>query len=424
MEQLRRKIARMGRRARALPRLDEALLTTRRFAYARYRLRYLALRIPLRTALHAMEVLLFARAVWPEYLPYFLLLRSGGAMVNGLVWGALEALRTDVRSALRRRRVGSARALIERFLGASLWLQLSLALGLFAYLRWAPTPFSTFSILDAYAIALFLRVGLDVFARVYHAGIYARSRVYRPLWSLLLSDAVDVVLVLALLPWLGPWAFAPALLAGGACKNGLVLWFCRRTYRQTPMLAPRWRSAFRPTGLGGDQLSRVGRFAVANLGGQLDAWIVAALSATASLDRGGLALAALVHMLRPALAAGAGWSRLFYFDFKRLDHDAAGLLRHRFDRMLEQVAWGGGALLSVLIAGLGALVPGLQVPMFLLPWLAAFVIARSLFGLRQLQAFVDDLVPVLLAQSGLALLGLLCVLAFAPSAAWSLAILA
>ena len=407
-------------RNRAHPRLEEALLTEDGRAYVAHRLRYLLLRAPLRTVLHVMEVFLFAGVIWPEYLPYFFVLRAGVAVTNGLLWGALESLRDQVRGHMRQREPMQARAVIERWLGFGLCLVAAVAITSLVYLRWAPTPFSSFSILDAYAIAVFLRLAMDVMGRIHHAGVFAIRRVYRPFWSLLLTDLLDVGLVVLLFGFVGPWAFAPALIVAGIVKHGLTVAYTQRTYRSVDGLAPRLFRV-RPRVLTRAELVQAVRFGLANLSGQLDAWVVLALATsvvvTGSSD--GVALAAVLHMSRPLLATGTGWSRLFYFDFKRMGSGLSSFLRARFDRLLLRVAWLMGGLVTVVVVGGASALPGTRLSSTMFGLLGLFILARSLFGLGQLQAFVDGQFRRLFWQSAsvIAGLGVVAVVSLPPARA-------
>ena len=371
-----------------------------------------------------MEIFLFAGVIWPEYLPYFLVLRGGSAVINGMLWGALESLRTQVRTHMRQRAPTTARAIIERWLGFGLVAVAVLVVSMLAYLRWAPTPFSSFSILDAYAISAFARLSLDVLGRIHHAGVFAYRRVYRPVWTLFVVDGLDLALAVCLFGFLGPWAFAPALLLTGVLKHILSFIYTQRAYQSLGDLAPRLNRV-RPQLPSRLEVADALRYGVANLSGQFDAWVVLAL-ATAVLTTGsdsGVALSALLHMGRPLLAAGTGWSRLFYFDFKRLDSRLSNFLRDRFDRLLYRVAWAMGGLVTAVFLLAASWLPSFRLPALVLVPLSVFVMTRSIFGLRQLQAFIDSDFRRLQWQSACGIVGLVVVAMVPTSPAVALAVL-
>ena len=120
-------LERERRRQSARPDLASALLSGGRLAYARHRLGFMALRMLLRTGLHAIELqLLFAAFVPWELLAPLITYRVVCGLFGAAHWGALETLRASVREAVRRRRPEAVRAAVERWLGLTLWTAVGL----------------------------------------------------------------------------------------------------------------------------------------------------------------------------------------------------------------------------------------------------------------------------------------------------------
>src|SRR5262245_43057631 len=83
--------------------LEEALLGNRFWAYAWYRLRYFFVRYVVGSLTHAATVLLLYRFFDGQAFVAVLLAYAGTSVVSSFWWGALEALRGDVRKLYRRR---------------------------------------------------------------------------------------------------------------------------------------------------------------------------------------------------------------------------------------------------------------------------------------------------------------------------------
>ncbi len=408
--------------------LDEALLGGRGFYYAAYRLRYALPRAILRCALHALEVVVVAAVFRFEYVAPLIAIRSALTIGGALWWGALEGLRVRVRQHATRREWQRARIACEAWLSYSVDLCLLLLLGLFVWLRFGPWSSEAFGIFDAFAIAGVLRLMLESVARTYHAGVFALKRVYRPLWSVLVPDVLEVAAVIALLPLLGLWSLSVVALWGGLGRVLLTFHYSRRAYQSTRLPPPRWLElgrARRKLPL----LAELGmaRHAAANLASRIDAVLVMAL--LASSGKQALYLAVTFHLLQPLFAASQRWAGFFYLDFLTLRLRKSEFLERRFRSLLLRSALGFALIVVGIVAPLVVwLKPDFPRP--LLGLLCVFLMLRSYFGLYQVRAFalhqhgylvklsVGALVAVALSSSGLAaegaavplLLGLLSLL--------------
>ena len=387
MKQLERWLARENRRQLRIPRLEDALFHRRAWAYVAHRLRFVTLRVVLRTALHLIEVVALSQVILPEYLGPILFLRHATMFGQSLWWGALEPQRTALREAHRKRDAGAFAALSSRW-SALAAVVIALEQGLVGiWLLMAPRPFPGFSIYDAYAIACGLRLGLETWSRTQHSAVFAVARVRRPLWSLVLVDLLEVFGLLIAWLRIGALAFALVLAVSGALRAGFTLFFVRMTRRQLN-LPERSRSVLREFRRNGWPVLPYGqlcKFAALNASLQVESLAVMALS-TGAAGALGLALALTIHALSPLFGAGYAWARVFYFDFKRLDNYASSLLAGRFARLLDRVAIAYPLLLVVLVLPIAHwLAPEL---LFDAPWiLTALVVARSAFALRQIEAY-------------------------------------
>lgn len=322
-----------------LPCLEDALVGYRAWRYAVYRLRYVFVQCLLRTLFRIAELALFATALPFEALGPVLLLRSFMLVGEGAWWGTLEPLRAEVRRLLRDGQTGQASLRVRQ------WLLLAAGIGgvgLFGAPLWVwlgPSPYRSFSIVDTFVLGCGVRWAIDVSMSAYHAGIYGVRRVYRPLWSLLFIDVLDVGLLCTGFFFFGAWAIGPSIAVSGLVR-GVVAWsFTRRIYQQLRLqLGPPgawWKAKRKAVWAPSSSL----QYAASNLVGQVDALLVIGLLAAPGETQNGFALAALFHVVGPLQGAASAWSRLFYFDFKRLEAWGAPVLLRRFEKFLSRTSW-------------------------------------------------------------------------------------
>ena len=370
-----------GREARIVS-LDEALLGGRLWRYSFYRLRYFLVTYLIESASHAVLVLLAFRGLgWDNFL-----LVVGAAASTGLIshfwWGALEAMRAQVRDLHRSGRPHRIPAAIA---GWMTFAAAPAALFALAAIGWTAghAIAGTLGPAEAFAGTLLLRVAVDLPTRCYHSGIYAMRRVYRPMSATIAPEVLGLAAMLALYPAIGVWALVVSSLLVTAATTALTLHFTHRVYHF----------------LGFDTLPHAGLRAMrASLRGAGREWLAGGAShAVMGLDS--LAVLALLHGARtdsrsvvvlflsmPTIRAAADWARLLYFDLKRLELRLFTNLRRRFERQTLVLAWLLGVVFwaiadAISIAfyghGLGALSAALL----------AFFLARSVLAREQIQAF-------------------------------------
>lgn len=369
------------------PSLDEALLGGGGVHYAWYRLRYVLVRALMRSAFRLAEVTLFASAFSMQVLGPVLLFRSLTLLLGGLFWGGLETLRRDVRELSREGKWPQAARRVEQWLGAAVLLALLVQVGCVAWVLWGPSPFASFSVVDAYVLACGLRLGSDLVARTYHSGVYALRRVYRPIWSLFAVDLADILLLFGLWWALGPWSLGVSLACVGMMRATLAWHFTHQSYRGLRLRVGPPVAWLRSLRRGHWALRHSLVSAFGNCVAQMDAMVVMALLWAPLGDaEGRVLLGSLLHVVAPLLASSVSWSRLFYFDFKRLEGWGSELLLERFEGFLGRVAWLVPLPISALIAVIvAAFWKGPTATT--LPWLCAWTGVRAWVSLNHVRAF-------------------------------------
>lgn len=406
MKRLEAWIARRQRQSARIPRLEDALLGRRPIAYIAHRLRFVTLRVVLRTMLHIVEVVALAQVFSPRYLGPILLLRHSTLLISSLYWGALEAQRIALRDARRRHADSEFAHIINRWAAAAVIAIVFVQLLAAGFLCFAPREFPDLTIYDAYAIACGLRLGLDIWSRTKHSAVFAVARVRRPLPSLVLIDLFEVFGLLIAWLQIGAFAFALMLIVTGVLRASMTLWFVSSTSEQLRLPRPA-RSLWREFSRGG--LRRLPwrqalKFSLLNASLQIDSLAIVLLSSGVAGDDG-VRLSLSMHAFSPLLGAGFAWTRVFYFDFVRLGAYVCPLVTERFGRLLDRVAVLYPFVLVALVLPIAAwLVPGLLATTPIL--LVGFVVARSLFALRQMEAYSYADHRVQLGQGAVLLLAL------------------
>lgn len=326
-------------RLEAAPRLSDALLGIHPHRYAAYRLRYTLVRSLLRTGLRIFELALFASILPFEMVGTVLVVRSCMFVTESLWWGALEPLRDEVGNLLTRGRTGQASLRIRQWLVLAVVLGVAAVLGALLFVGFGPSRYRTLSVVDLYLCGSAVRWALDLCSTTYHAGVYGARRVYRPLWSLFLTDVAEVVLLGGAYWWLGGWGIGVSLVLVGGVRAVTSWAFTRRVYRQLRLSLGGPRAWLVAWSKGVWSPRRSWQFALGNVVGEVDSLLVVGLVATPGNPRSTLLLAALFHVLTPLQAAASSWPRPFYFDFKRLQAWGSPLLLQRFESFLDRVMW-------------------------------------------------------------------------------------
>jgi len=243
------------------------------------------------------------------------------------------------------------------------------------------------TIYGAYAAACGWRLCLDTWSRTEHSAVYAVSRVQRPFYSLVLVDFIEVFGLLWAWLRIGPIALAIVLGVGGTLRCIFTLYYAART-RKKLLLPRRSRSVWRELVRGGwpslPWLESL-KFAGLNASLQVESMVILLLGSGVG-GEGAALLAMTIHSFSPLLGAGSSWAQIFYFDFKRIEAMGERFFARRMGRVLDRVALAYPPLLVALVLPVAYLLAPELIPDAPVA-VALFVVARSLFSIRQLEAF-------------------------------------
>jgi hypothetical protein len=402
-----------ARRARRTVFLEEALLGNRFWAYSVYRLRYFFLRYAVASLTHAVTVVLLYRFFDRTHFVVVLVAYSVASVVSSFWWGALEAMRTEVRRLYRLRVPHLIPKAIGRWLSLSLQLALLTAVGTVLWLALRSARGQTVTPAVLYVVAISLRLSLQFFTRAYHSGIYAIRRIYRPLPAILAVEVFGVGLAVALAPLLGAWALAVGALIAAPAVTGLSLYYTRRAYwflglSPAPFVAITG-SFVPPRRALRDFLG--GGFSYALMA--VDSLLVLILFTTERGIVGKTGLFAFFFLVSPTVRACSEWAQLLYFDLKRLEIRLFANMRRRFERDVLRLAVALGFFFSGAAAVIGALLYRASLNDF--AWvLVPFFVSLSLLASVQIEAYSERAYPALIRNAALCLAGYVAAGLYAP----------
>lgn len=420
--------------------LEDALLAGRFGPYVVYRLRFWLARYGLASVVQVGQVLILHRLFPREGFLVLVGLLAAAALISAGWWGVLEVLRARVRDLSRAGSPHLIPAEIGRWLSGALRIGLVGVVGAAGFLVWralseppGPGP------VDVAAASILIRIAVDLPRRCYHAGIYALRRVYRPLPSILALDVVSVGALLALVPWLGPWAAPVAELIAVAVVTSISVTYTARTYRLAgfaphrhlrgwPFGRGRRRATLRrPGGPAAETVRAAIPPAAAAAVMSLDSIVVLGVFAAVDARAIDWPFALLVAAAAPSVRAGFDWSQLLYFDLKRLERRPFANLRATFIRRATILApvlgvgfWAVGWVVATIVLG--------PVATDLMIGLLPFFVASSLLALGQMDAFSSGAYRPVVASgivfaAGLIAIGPLASLGIGPVESLDLAVI-
>lgn len=389
------------------PLLDAALLTDRGLRYASSRLSLAVVRAVLRACLHGVELWLLSGLMPYEFLVPLFAMRATPALLGGLHWGALEALRDRVRRDALGSRTGRALGGVEAWLTLSAGAGALLVAGVCALvLRQAEGELGPWGLYGAFALVVSWSTALELWGRTFHAGIFALGRIYRPGWSIVLPETTELACLLLLWPFVGPFSLHVGVLITSLLRAALSYAYSGRAYRARAFNVPRPFRLRALKHLSWTDLREGTLGALASIPLQLDRLLLLVLLASQPANLADLPLSAPYYVMRPIAGLASSWARVFYVDLVRLNHAGTGMLRARFERLLSRVAL-VMALASSLWVALGSyLLFGME-GVWASAWFVPLAVVRGAFALQQVRAFVFGLHVRLIATGALVFVGLL-----------------
>jgi hypothetical protein len=398
--------SKQARTSEAFTSIYDMLFANKSLQYIYFRLRY-------------FKLITLVQFIFHAFLFYFLAHFSSQAhlynigwhwlislVILGAWWGVLEVLRTQVREHYYAYEKDKVNLLIGR------WLHVASIISL---LMLAMAGYYVQQILKQYAAQqewwvsvftciIWLSLAIKIWISTYHAGIYALTRILRPVSSLLVGEIVATAVFYLSWHWLQMLALPLMFLTSGIISEILRFKYCQRMYRFHEIL-PNIRQPIRFSL----------RFAWS------DAWLAGSSGVFIHFSSAFLALSWLLphntanynqifllfFLLLPLFEASVNWAQLFYFDWKKLQRINFNKLHAKYDRSI--------LLLSPIMGGffwcLASAIGWLLLPQFswTVMWLLLpIMLLRSVIAYKQIKAFAnfyyfDVIISGLIISLGLAL---------------------
>jgi hypothetical protein len=378
------KQAKMGERFTSI---YDMLFADKSLRYMYFRLRYFKLVTVVQFLFHALVFYILYR-----YSSTYHIYQVGGHWLMGLLiagawWGVLEVLRTQVRELYYSYAREKAALLIGKWLiVVTLLSACSLAVAsYYAYVSAKQFVLGREFWVSGFSAVIWCGIAIRIWMSTYHAGIYAITRILRPITSLLYGEIIAMLVFYAAWHSLKMAAIPLMLLTHTLINEALRYYYCKRMYRfreflpviQKPELSSQgfpWIDAYL-SGLSGIFIHFSG--AIMGL-----AWLLPQGNAHFNT------FYAMIFLLLPLLEASTNWAMLFYFDWKKLQRINFDKLHAKYDRYILWLSPVMGAFFWALAAIAGALLlPQFSWSMMLL--LLPVLVLRSIIAYLQIRAFAN-----------------------------------
>jgi hypothetical protein len=317
-------------------------------SYYFYRMRYFLIRCMVAAAVFAIEIKILVEGFGMAFFQQSLGARTLVLLLTGAWWAGLELMRSEIRHQKRAERPYLIPGIIVAWQNRAWALALTIvsagALGL--VIVFGLSPEKAWSPYNLYLMVLLARLGVEIPLRAYHSSVYATRRVYRPLWWILFAELLGLACFLTLKPTIGPWSVAIAGIISLTASTSISYHYITKTFNylgynsaierlasksQKRVRLPAWKE--------------VAKAALPLTLFQLDSILVLLLILGHQKGAGGEGTILLLGLCLPLLQASQEWSRLLYFDYKKLEVKTHRLLREKFEAGTKYI----GLLLSLCL---------------------------------------------------------------------------
>ena len=368
--------------------LEDALLTGKLRNYGLYRLRYFFWSLLFGASVHIVEFFLLREIFEQKILYNLLALKLVILCAGAFYWGSLEVLRNEVRVLYSQKKnfLVPERLAPWFVIGAIYFAVLLGALSLWLFMDQLVLQ-RQWTILKFYLAVVGFNLALELPLLIYHSSIYSIRRIFRPFWSLISSQIITLLGTVLIWPYYGVWSFPAMTLLGIVIGRGLTAWFVHRLFKYYRFYPVDYN--FKKIRRQLSALSKQPELLSAGLASmslemELLLPLLAYLAENFNPQLSGSFT--LLFLLAPFIKATKDWSRLFYFDFKKLMSDMFTKFRKRFVVLVRNFS----IIVAVVLWFLAALPILLLQPQSLNSYYLTFLpilILLSILGLQQIEAF-------------------------------------
>lgn len=367
--------------------IADLLFAGKSIRYIYFRLRYFNWLVLIRLAFHLVVFYVLQEALLPANFSQLGGLWALGLIIYSAWWGGLEVLRTQVRDYYSTKNTTAINQTVSNwlslgFIGAGICLLASLLFLSLAILHWQQSQ-ASFSYFLASSILFSLagRLALEP----YHSGIYAISRVLRPMSSLVLGELVGFVIVLSGWHWLHKAVLPLAILVAGTVNTLLRYYYCRKMYRFYQLQLSLGNA--KPLTVARQALSK--DFVLAALAMLMINFEGPVLITAAGLNSNQPLfhqLFTVLFLTLPLVNASSEWAQLFYFDWKKLRRFNFTALRLRFNQAILVLSPFIGLSLGLVALLIGQLITP-AMPWAVYGMVFLLLVIRAVIAYLQIRAF-------------------------------------
>ncbi len=311
------------------------------FQYPLYRLSLFVFRTMFVFLTHSVLFYYMFHELSSKTFTFVVIVYSCKIIFTALWWGGLEVLRSSVRISYK----SGNRDEINRIVG--FWLVLALIItvpflgfGAYYFYIWMhPYGYNVSSVESIYVVITCIALSLHFPISVFHAGIYAISRVIRPHFSVIISNIFGLSVLILFWPLIRINAIFLSILAQSLISSCLTYYYTHYMYKiydLWPIKPSRNEFKKRIAGL------PVAKFFIAgfaNLMTNMDPLLIIGFYYFLIGKNKYIYLMQILYLISPLIQALSDWSTLFYFDRKKLDSVELTILAEKYDSVIKKVAW-------------------------------------------------------------------------------------
>ncbi len=362
--------------------LMEGIIGQRGYRYLFYRLKYFANITWIKVVAHLIEFYLVYHVLGKTSLAAVAILRGVFLTIKAGYWGFLEILRSKIRAQFD----DNTRIVIPKIIQA--WLILSVIVGMIASIIYFLLPLPSHSLfITLFSIALCVELCIQLLVFTFHSSTYALRRIMRPAASIYSLYGIELLLLIIGWPIFHIYSLPMALVITRFLSFYLTYFYTKRT-------GDLWLTEESSTPI---QMSIKHYFSGAL---SLEA-LMATLSMIIMHSEGAIILILFVlslsnpihgdssmtffFLIAPIILSSFSWSRLMYFDFKRLEFFPLTALCLQFLKRLFRASWLIGLIFWCLTAVVAWFIypPGKLFLAILFP----FFLLRCPIAILQMHAF-------------------------------------
>lgn len=329
--------------------LGDMLFAEKHVQYPIYRLSLFNFQVLFLFLSHCVIFYLMFNQLSAKTFTFLIYIASLRTIFKSFWWGGLEVLRSHVRYFHRAKSSEDLCNVID----LSLRIASTLAF-LFGCLSifYMTQSFHLLSLhkeasSNLYLAITFLDLTLYTIVSVYHAGIYAITRIIRPHFSIVLSHVLGLCILILLWPSLHFQAVLLSILVQSTSASALTYYYTSYMYKLYGLSPdkPRLKKA----------KALIQKFSIyhfflagtANLASVLDYLLIIGFYYMAQTNSGYETAVTILYLISPLISATSSWARLFYFDRKKLENSLLYYFVRRYNKVVGRVASAMGFCLGI-----------------------------------------------------------------------------